>query len=57
MRALFTLYLALLWLTVAYPYGLWLFVLSAVGFGRWSARSDYGGTAAKHLNSEKTRLG
>jgi hypothetical protein len=34
MRALFTLYLALVWLIVPYPYGLWLFVLSTLGFAR-----------------------
>jgi hypothetical protein len=29
------LYLALVWLIVPYPYGLWLFALSACGFDRW----------------------
>jgi hypothetical protein len=32
MRILFTLYLALVWLLLPYPYGLLIFALSVLGF-------------------------
>jgi hypothetical protein len=56
MRALFTLYLALVWLIVPYPYGLWLFALSAIGFGRWQ-QGQVWRDSSEALKFQKTRLG
>jgi len=39
MRLLFTLYVALVWLLVPYPYGLWIFALSVLGFRPTPGRS------------------